>query len=216
MQIWGRTLSGKTVAIDVEISSTVDELTTKAEDVEGAPRGSLVLVFGHRQLESGHVLGDYCIRSGSTVRISSRLRGGNLGGIGFYFPDVTRSTTETPFDDTAPRWLTACSGVNIMGVCRDSTCRAFDNCVIHMVEGSTFSICNDVALCPECGSSIRPDNAGFSDCSWMARFRRKMANGDWGAWEETPWTKVGETWNYFDPSTADRIMYVTLEFHSRG
>lgn len=171
VQVFVRSLSGKTRPFTCRLDETIYGLKTKIEARDELPSECQRLICAGKQLEDDRTLASYAIQKDSTLDLVMFLRGGysvSQSASCQTFADVSGGSllTRIKFSD-APDWTACCQGLNIEGRCVNSTCDAFNKMVVHQKGFKPFNLLLDGYIkCPMCASEVKPITCGFYDCVW--------------------------------------------------
>ena len=73
MQIFVKTITGRTIILNVQAFTAIEEVRAKIHDKEGIPPDVVQLIYSTKQLQDGYTLSDYNIKPGSTLHLLLRI-----------------------------------------------------------------------------------------------------------------------------------------------
>ena len=72
-----RTLTGKEIEIDIDLTDTMQRVKERVEEKEGIPPVQQRLIFAGKQMNDDKTAKDYNIEGGSVLHLVLALRGGS-------------------------------------------------------------------------------------------------------------------------------------------
>jgi hypothetical protein len=136
----------------------------------------------------------------------------NIGGLEFYdFKNDEIGRQIKKWSSNAPAWRSHAQGANLIGICRNSSCKANGKKVVCGIGYGTHLIAENGAIkitvhCPMCNETIVPKTCAFNNCHFQVLGKKKTT----GTRVITEWKHVGDECLLFDES-ENTDYYISLK-----
>ena len=136
-----------------KIKSTGIELPKKAQ-----------LIINDSELKSDEETYKFNDNDTLTIRESK-----NLEGFGFNLEEIKEDKfiqEKVTDDPKIPKWLTVKPGLNLVGICTNKNCEAYDKDVMYHIDSNKYDLCenNGLMKCPICGFQFAYKNICLYHC----------------------------------------------------
>jgi len=214
------TLTGKTVEITIDVTSSIEAFKKEIEKKEMIPIDQQRLIYAGKQMEDNKSILDYNIPNGETVHLVLRLRGGG-GGPGFNFADITNPNRaqDLAWSDRAPNWrVVTMSGLCLEGLCANDKCEAFLQDVIISKGTGTYDIVleKDTNKCPLCNQEVMTDKCAFNNCLYGYSGIMILKDGETKKVTSQKEILVGDAYKLFDPSRVGMVRWQSLKIVTKA
>ncbi|ETM43316.1 hypothetical protein L914_11180 [Phytophthora nicotianae] len=164
--IFIKTLTNQNILVHCDSTDTVGDIKIRIQEKENLDPEYQRLIFAGKELEDHLSLYSYGIKNKSQVHLVRLMRGG--GARSRTFADVSNDSllTELDFADDGPEWLTVYEGLNIEGRCKNVSCEAYQETIVHPKRFEPFNLMQDDIQCPMCFTNVKPRTCGFYNCAW--------------------------------------------------
>lgn len=160
------------------------------------------------------------IRPGSRVNLFRKQDIHYSGGSGSYGLDMAdisnrEGLVEGNYNSSAPAWRIVTKGLNVRGICQNSSCRANGEKVDCQIGFGSFDLVSDCdeVKCPMCKKEIEPITCIFAECQYRMEGKKKE-NGETKK-VNTDWKRVAKDFEYYDPKKSGIVRWLKLTIETK-
>jgi ubiquitin C len=225
MKIYIETFTGmgQTYNFDVDSSITIKQLkelflknTNNNKDIQ-----SICFVFNEEELDDDdRTLSDCNIEHESILQLVdlNANHRSDFSFMGAKFADISnnKGLKRVEWSKTGPPWRTPQHGLCLEGLCTNTQCKAYNQCVIMPIGYKKFDILIDpdenTTKCPLCQKFIEPKTCAFNNCWWRYQGIKQDETGQGKPPMKcsSEWQQADNAYHYFDEYTSGIVIWKQL------